>query len=31
MMAGTSDETQLIDQGSKDKPPTNPNKKKDKI
>jgi thioredoxin reductase (NADPH) len=31
MMAGTSDETQLIDKGSKDKPPTNPNKKKTKF
>ena len=31
MMAGTSGETQLIDKGSKDKPPTNPNKKKTKF
>ena len=31
MMAGTSDETQLIDKGSKDRPPTNPNKKKTKF
>ena len=31
MMAGTTDETQLIDRGSKDQPPTNPNKKKTKF